>query len=234
MALEGLINGSLTGLGLNLGTEIIGAILTFALIDRVIGTSEEKKRLKTDLIAQLGSAVHEEAVRAAQELRRYGWLQDGSLRRASLRKANLQGVNLKGADLHGADLWDANLEQPNLWQANLKQTVLWEANLRAANLELANLQKANLMAADLQRANLNVTDLGGADLSMANLQGASFETASFDEHTTLPDGTAWVSGPDIWVPNGIQRFTDPDHTDFWRSDAPGSPAYQGKEPSSEP
>lgn len=62
IAVEGLLSGSFSGLGLNLGTEIIGAVLTFALIDRIIGGSEEEKRLRANLIAQMGSTVNEEVI----------------------------------------------------------------------------------------------------------------------------------------------------------------------------
>jgi hypothetical protein len=226
IAVEVMLTGSVEGLGLNLGTEIIGAVLTFALIDRIIGGSEEKKRLRATLIGQLGSAVNEEATRAAEELRRYGWLKDGTLQEAYLRRANLFQANLRGANLEAADLWDANLEKAMLWQANLKKATLCEATLCAANLELADLEGANLTAANLYRANLNAANLAGADLQLADLTDARFDTLSLDNQTILPDRTHWDPGEDIWSFEALARFTDPTHPDYWRSDAPGSPAYK--------
>jgi len=63
----------------------------------------EKKELeanKADLIAQMGSSVKDVAIAAVEELRRHGWLCDGSL----------QGAILSGANLEGAYLVMANTE----------------------------------------------------------------------------------------------------------------------------
>ncbi len=41
----------------------------------------------------------------------------------------------------------------------------------------------------------------------------------------MPDGKK-IDG--VGVYSEIERFTNPEHPDFWRSDDPKSPAYQGQ------
>ncbi len=187
------------GLALNFGTEMAGAVVTYALLELFIGRRErreaereaerkEREAKKADLIAQLGSQVQDVAIAAAEELRRHGWLYDGSLQGADLAEANLQEATLMGADLQRANLVMANLQRAMLAHANLQGAYLWEASLQGAYLGMANLQ--------------------GAHLTGANLQGAYL-----DQYTILPDGTRWTPDTDM------ARFTDPDHPDFWRPDA---------------
>jgi hypothetical protein len=149
------------GLALNLGTEMIGAAVTYALFELVIERMErreaEKEELeakKADLIARMGSSRQDVAVAAAEELQRYGWLTDGSLRGAYLRMANLEGANLFRADLQEADLMMANLQGAYLTNAFLQKATLSVANLQTANLTSAYLQRASLFRADLREASL--------------------------------------------------------------------------------
>lgn len=192
-------------LALNFGTEMAGAVVTYLLLELVIGRrqeSEAKKKerqaKKADLIAQMGSNVKDVAIAAAEELQRHGWLYDGSLQGASLSRANLQGANLVWAKLQGARLVGANLQGASLFRVDLQ----------GARLHVANLQGASLIWADLQGADLSGANLQGAYLVGANLQGADLY-----EDTTLPDGTTWTPG------TNMARFTDSTHPDFWRPDA---------------
>jgi hypothetical protein len=241
--------GDWGGLVLNFGTEMAGAVVTYLLLELVVGRMEkreaereaEEKELeakKADLVAQLGSSVKDVAVAAAEELRRHGWLYDGSLQGANLKEANLQGASLYNAKLEGVRLTWANLQEAYLGLANLRWANLQGANLQGAILTGANLQKANLFEANLQGVNLWVTNLQEADLDTADLQGASLQKANlqganlaganlqgarlwqaelhatgFSRDTTLPDGTKWTPDTDT------ARFADPDHPDFWRPDA---------------
>lgn len=93
------IGDYLKGLFLNLGTELVGAAATYYVLDLLIGSRAEGEGKKAALIAQLGSRVHDVAVAAAEELRQYGWLYDGSLREANLPFANLEGANLSHAGI---------------------------------------------------------------------------------------------------------------------------------------
>jgi uncharacterized protein YjbI with pentapeptide repeats len=213
------IGDYLKGLFLNLGTELVGAAATYYVLDLLIGSRErreaEEEELaakKADLIARMGSQVQDVAVAAAEELRRHGWLTDGSLRGAYLRFANLQGADLFRAKLQEADLMMANLQGANLGAAHLQKASLC-AYLQKASLTAAYLQEASLFGADLREASLSWAYLEGANLQGAKLQGANLEGTHFSEDTILPDRTKWTSDTDM------ARFTDPDHPDFWRTGA---------------
>jgi len=178
--------GDWEGLFLNLGTEMLGAVATYVLLELFIGGRERREAKKTTLIAQMGSRVHDVAIAAVEELRRRGWLTNGSLQRIALIMANLRGANL----------FRANLQRANLSAANLQEAFLSWADLQGVSLEDAKLQEADLTMANLQGA---------------NLAGANLQNAKFDEYTTLPDGTKWTPDtetarftdpdrPDFWRP----------------------------------
>jgi hypothetical protein len=104
---------------LNLGTEFIGAVAVYfvfeLIIERVEARETEKVAIedkRAELITRMGSDEREVAVTAVNELRRRGWLTDGSLRRADLKGANLLGARVTAgqlgpaASLEGATLPD--------------------------------------------------------------------------------------------------------------------------------
>ena len=211
-------SGDWWGFALNLGTELVGAVVVYILFDYFIegrkGTEAEKERL----IEEMGSRIRDVAVAAAEKLRLHGWLADGSLNKAKLSDADLSGAYLFGANLCEANLTDANLTMSKLIGADLTMAGLWGAKLLGTNLRAANLSGAYLREANLSGAKLLEANLTGAMLLEANLQ-----EAKLDETTMLPDGTMWTPDTDI------ERFSHPDHPDFWRSDDFHSPAYRGKD-----
>ena len=165
---------------LSFGTEVAGAILTYALFELIIERRERRqareveiRARKAELVSQMGSKVRDVSIPATEELQGRGWLQDGSLRGAVLERANLQGAILRGADLQGADLLGANLQRAYLWEANLRDVKLGGAKLQRAILRDADLQGAYLLGASLQEADLRGADLQGANLWGANLQEAN-------------------------------------------------------------
>jgi len=191
-------------LALNLGTEMIGAVVIYILLELFIGGRDKK----ADLIARLGSRVLDTTMTASEGLRRHSWLSDGSLeganlnganlrgadlslanlQNASLQHANLQGANLDGADLRGADLFRADLEGASLSAqlgdrgsyknpTNLEGANLAWAMLEGATLKMANLQGANLRAIRAREANLSGVNLQRANLEEANLLGADLRGA---------------------------------------------------------
>ena len=110
------------GFLLNLGTEMVGSVVTYILLQEIVGTSSRK----ADLIAQMGSSVRDVAIAAAEELKRQSWLTDGSLRRAFLIGADLQGASLMRADLQEANLSTAqHLETANLDRAIADSETKW-------------------------------------------------------------------------------------------------------------
>ena len=188
-------SGDWEGLALNLGTELGGAVITFILLDLVIGGRERreaaarKARKKKDrrvrktqeelqhLIQQLGSGVNLVAKQAAEELRLQGWHDDGSLRVARLNEANLQGADLRGADLQGARLFRANLQGARLFGADLRNAHLTGADLRDAYMGRVRLEGAHMAGVNL----LDAHQLSVRQLALANrLKGA-----------TMPDGARY-------------------------------------------
>jgi uncharacterized protein YjbI with pentapeptide repeats len=130
------------GLVLNLATELIGAVATYLLLERLVGGQEEEEEERRRLIAELGSSVKDVAIAAAEKLYQRGWLE---LPEANLMGADLQEASLLAANLHGAYLTGANLHGTDLLYANLQ-----EAHLRGANLQGADLRGANLQETDLR------------------------------------------------------------------------------------
>lgn len=105
----------------NMGTEIIGAIVTFGLFDLVVGVRNEKK----NLIMMMGSPDNTTALKAVAQMRTKGWEYDGSLKGAELARANLEGAYLRNARLPDSTsyLTDTNMEKftdvehPNFWKS---------------------------------------------------------------------------------------------------------------------
>jgi hypothetical protein len=168
----------------NFGTGMAGTFLTFILIDMLMARYEAQEQIekqeaeiRTRLIQRLGSSINDEARRAAEEMRRRGWLTDGSLEGVELVGANLEGVDLRGAWLRGA----------RLFRANLKGAWLYEADL----------SRAYLTGADLSEARMGRAILHGAWLAGANMNGATrlpkhaLAYAFRLKGATLPDGSRY-------------------------------------------
>lgn len=136
-----------------------------------------------------------------------------------LRRLDLQNLNLSGVDLSGADLSSANLSGTCLAGANLQKANLQNANLAGAWLDYADLSNANLKNADLQSASLNHAILDDASFWETNLNGADLRYASSQgsgpSRTTLPDGEQTFIGDRTWGYLRFERFTDPEHPNFW-------------------
>jgi hypothetical protein len=186
----------------NVSTELGSIAITILIIDAMYRRRERETTTRTEkkrLIRQIGNRDPELTLRAVEELRLNGWLEDGSLEQVSIAWANLAGAHLQKADLSGAHLWLTNLKGARLYQADLKG--------------------AFMQAVNLQDANLDGATLAGANLNESNLLNASVAKTIFDTNTILPDCTYWSPGAEM------RRFTDPLHPDFWRSKNPRSPAY---------
>lgn len=179
---------------LNLATELAGAAATYLLLQQLAG----QRARKETLIAQAANDVRGVSIPAVEELRRRGWLTDGSLQGALLAYANLQGAYLSEADLERANLTHADLEGANLWWSRLE-----EANLQAANLRRVGLGDADLQGADLTGANLE-----GADLAFTRLQGAVVTAAQLAQAASL-EGTV--------LPDGF-RLSTREHVGSWQAD----------------
>lgn len=186
----------------NFSTEMMGAIVTFALFELLVGgrraraeSEKAEQELQTRLVRDAGSPDNATALNAVRELGAHGWLlgDAGLLTGAHLVRAKLEMAPLEGVNLEGADLAISNLEGAFLTASNLKRAIF-----RFANLEGANLGKADLRDADLTEANLK-----GANLAKANLRGADLRGAKYNDQTVLPDAKLSHSIDD----NGNLTFT---------------------------
>jgi uncharacterized protein YjbI with pentapeptide repeats len=149
---------------------------------------------KEILISKLRNHDHNESIRAVNELRKRGWLTDGSLRGVEIGDfdpnnscpcTDLRGVNLSDANLQGATIVGAVLlQEVNLSKANLqdiKFSTLLGVSLEGANFAGANLQNANFncaIPAPLERANFASANLQNVDFGLANLRGANLSNAN--------------------------------------------------------
>lgn len=164
------------GLAINFGTGMGGSLVTFILIDLLIGSRERQEadqQEKARLIRQMHSRESGLALVAVEELRAHGWLLDGSLRGANLVNANLQAGYLRYA----------SLRETNFHRANLQKTRLGKTDLRGANLE-----EAILLDADLDESRLQDARVSLAQLAQANrLRNASMrEGERYDGRLNLP------------------------------------------------
>jgi len=184
----------------NFSTEVVGAILTFGLIEVLVGSRKEQDERIARLVKEAGSSDNVTAKNAVNELRTLQMLttHEGVLCRAILPEANLSGANLGSANLSGANLVGANLSGANLVDANLSGANLGSANLSGANLGSANLSGANLGSANLSGASLWGANLSGARLGGANLERADLRSANL-EGANL--GSANLSGATLEVAN---------------------------------
>jgi hypothetical protein len=185
---------------LSLGTELMGAIVIYVLLDRAIGRmvrSEEQREAemrriageKARLVEEMGSSVRDVAVAAAEKLSQKQWLYDGTLSDAylacaSLRDADLTRASLQRADLHRAELAGAHLYRASLRQADLSFANLERAQIRNANLSRSDLSFAKLAGASLESANVTRSDLAFSGMAGANLENASL-TRSNLSHADL-------------------------------------------------
>lgn len=164
----------------NISTELISLSVTVLVIDALTYRREAQDR-RARLIRELRNKDNALAQRAADDLRAYGWLLDGSLAGADLWGANLAGAELEGSALRGARMGRSSFHSANLEEADLREADLSRADLQGAALNKADLRRADLSRANLQGAMLDWVNLHSADLSRANLQDASLRWASLQE-----------------------------------------------------
>lgn len=170
--------GWVSGVLQNFSTEMLGAFITFLLFDIVIRGREELKRR---LIKQFRSPHPEITSKALSELKKHGWLYDGSLRGTYLSFANWSGLDLEGIDLEGARLRKVKLINTTLRKANLEGTnVSVDRLVQASALQGAIMPDGRRydgrlrLPGDLERARRMGISLEDEE-SMAKFYGVSVE-----------------------------------------------------------
>ncbi|MEO1647052.1 MAG: pentapeptide repeat-containing protein, partial [Chloroflexota bacterium] len=105
------------------------------------------------------------------------------------------------------------------------------ADFSRSNLGEANLSNAHFGEANLEGAVLSKADLRGANLKEANMKNVKFALGNrqpivlMDDTTVLPDGTKYLPQEGL---KQLDKFINPRHSEFWRSDKKSSPAYSQK------
>lgn len=105
----------------SISIELIGGVITFYLIDNFVLKNEDETSQRKSLISQLENRNSDIVQRAVQELRAYGWLQDGSLYGWFIQRANFEGLNLKDANVNGLGLFRCNLKDVRITDEQLAQ-----------------------------------------------------------------------------------------------------------------
>ena len=164
---------------LNFGTEMLGAAITFTLIDLILSQHQreeeerqrEKEKLlqinmeKQALIIRMKVGDNSIAKEALERFKLHDWHKDGSFNFVDLAGAKLNGCNFYKSNMMGADLAGADL------------------------------RNAKLVGVDLRGANLAYADLRGADLTGVQFNRETrWQGAIFDERTVLPNGSRWERG----------------------------------------
>lgn len=104
-------------------------------------------------------------------------------------------------------------------RSSLRGMDLSGMKLQGAKITGCDFRQSNLTNADLGEAQLNGVHLAGANLRDADLEGVVLKAVKFNKKTILPDGSAWNKEADL------ERFTNPEHPEFWRSPSETSPAF---------
>lgn len=197
----------------NLGTELIGAIITFI----VIGVFVEMRRNQDNLLEQIRTGDSNTSVNALKRLLVKGVnLDQKNMRDANFHNADLTGMDLSNLDLRGARFSHAKLQGVKFNNTNMGKADLSESNLTNGNLKGVILEQANLEKAKLDEAYMVGANLAGADLQGASLRNAYLAHVNFDKtvliDAVLPDDVIWTERTDI------TKYTDPTHPKFWTPD----------------
>lgn len=189
------------GLLVNLSTEVMGAILTYAIIENIVRNSSNKEELKKSLIRRLENPEISVTWQVIQELRHHGWLNDGSLYGWFLKRANLQGVDLRDANLNGLGLYRCNLKDVRVENEQLASM----NDLRRSIMPDGNLYNGRFcLKGDLEWASSHY----GVDVNKASVEEmADYYDVSLEEYVA---GQKWaiINLPklDVQLPHYITQI----------------------------
>jgi uncharacterized protein YjbI with pentapeptide repeats len=207
----------------NVSVDCLSIAFAILVIDR-LNERRAEQELKAQFIRDMGSTDNGIALRAVQELRARGWLEDGSLHDAYFGEANLRHAYLGDADLQGVILSYSNLKQAYLIASNLEGAFLSQTNLIRAILDDADLQGAELIGANLKSAWLTNVNLQNANLAYAKLQYAYLDNANLRDaadlreqqlvelfclrNTIMPNGSLYDGRYQLYVDIDVAKTTE--------------------------
>lgn len=149
-------------------------------------------------------------------------LSETHLERANLTSLDMYKADMSKANLHTSEIKQSQLNWANLSKADLRKATIEDSSLWGTNLESANMEKTVLKRCSLGEANLSYASLKGADLrnltliqtdlTNANLLDAKLTNLQVYDSVVLPNGLPYdpAQGPEQ-----LERFTNPDHPEFW-------------------
>lgn len=125
-----------------MGAATAAAVLTFLLIDMMLGRqrdaeireNQERERLG-NLLARMRAGEAEDNRGLLEQMRIVGWLKSGRLRGADFSGANLESLEFDSADLHGAKFVATRLRRASFRNADISDAQFKRADLRGARFE---------------------------------------------------------------------------------------------------
>jgi hypothetical protein len=176
---------------LNLGSELLGIIITVVVIDWIYHGQEEKA-LKERLIRQLKSRDNADACQAANELQAHGWLGDKRLSGEVYRETDLSYADLRGANFERSLLVDVIFDNSNLMGARFNKAVLvGKITFDQANLSGATFEQCRLLGRSLDFSKAR-------ELRKTTLPGGKYYDGRYRlPHDFLTYGEERVSNPSM-------------------------------------
>ncbi|MBA4384192.1 MAG: hypothetical protein C0410_05605 [Anaerolinea sp.] len=195
-----LRNGDWPSLLINLGTGLGGSLLTYLLLESLIGRMLVRDESKARLVRELGSRDNADALKAAREIVDNGWHKDGALRNMILEHANLDYVELHQADLTKSMISGSSFRHAIFNYATFIGAVLHNTDFTCADFFSADLREVDFIGERWYRRGFfrehGVTNLAGARFNrvdLSNCQISMEQLASLEslEDATMPDGRKW-------------------------------------------
>lgn len=103
----------------NLSSELIGAVVLYLIIEKIINKDENEISDKNKLLIKMESVDNNVALDAIRILHIKGWLQDGSLKARYFNGANLKNADLRKANLSNVGFYRCNLENSQIDETQL-------------------------------------------------------------------------------------------------------------------
>jgi hypothetical protein len=169
----------------NFGTEMIGAVVTFVLLELIIAAGQRRREEQTQREQARTTRLLEyrqadspiERRRILDRLNTDDLLSGTDLSDLHIEPMTLDQANFSDADLSRAHLSNCQLAYADFSRATLAQAILASVNLRSANLSYANIGRIYGMDSDFSSADMRHTNLWGANLRLAQLQGVNMQHA---------------------------------------------------------
>lgn len=153
----------------NLSSELIGAVLLYFILEKIIHKTEQINQLKDKLLIQMESSDNSTARDAINQLKKEKWLQDGSLNGRFFNGANLQEAFLTNADLKNVGFYRCDLTNAHIYLSQLINL----SDLRMTTMPDGNLYDGRFkLIGDLDWARIKY-DVDGSDVSFAKYYGVS-------------------------------------------------------------